>query len=485
MGSTKVTHTRDPRAAWAAGASSAESSQPKLATAVAARIVADIIERNWPVGQVLGSEPELLARYGVSRAVFREAVRLVEHQQIVAMRRGPGGGLIVTEPSIDAITDAVQLTLFRSATPLEEVFQAREVLESLVMHITASNATDSDQRIFSAVLRAEKDGTSSDPRALHAALASATKNPAIELFVDLLNRVAHVYLSETATYSPQITTERERAHERIVEAVCAGDGVAAERRMRRHLEAEAEFLHTHRSSQQPIGPVVAPEGPTTLKRGDEVARALLSEVVAGGHQPGDYLGSEAELMEQFGVSRAIIREAVQLLEHYDVAAMRRGPGGGLVVVAPGLSAVTDVLALYLEFHGIQASDVFQLRVAVELALVDLLCDSMTEEVARGLQNALDAEQSLSGDALKDAANDLHAVIAASSGNRVLELITMVLIRLGRLHEGPEMSGPERADFGPEVTRAHQRIVADLLAGKREDVRRHMRRHLEELSRFYS
>jgi len=78
----------------------------KLAASVARRILGDVVDRGWPVGQVLGSQAELIERYGVSRAVFREAVRLVENQQVATMRRGPGGGLVVTEPTVDAIIDA-------------------------------------------------------------------------------------------------------------------------------------------------------------------------------------------------------------------------------------------------------------------------------------------------------------------------------------------------------------------------------------------
>ena len=69
------------------------------ATVTAGRIVDDVVALGWPIGTVLGSESDLLERYGVSRAVFREAVRLVEHQQVASMRRGPGGGLVVSEPS--------------------------------------------------------------------------------------------------------------------------------------------------------------------------------------------------------------------------------------------------------------------------------------------------------------------------------------------------------------------------------------------------
>src|SRR5205809_51921 len=67
----------------------------KLAAQVARRIEAEVVRRGWPVGESLGSEPELRTRHGVSRSVLREAVRLVEHHQVARMRRGPNGGLFV------------------------------------------------------------------------------------------------------------------------------------------------------------------------------------------------------------------------------------------------------------------------------------------------------------------------------------------------------------------------------------------------------
>lgn len=54
------------------------------------------------MGQSLGPEAELLDRYQVSRAVFREAVRILEHQQIARTRRGPGGGLVGLRAAVAA-----------------------------------------------------------------------------------------------------------------------------------------------------------------------------------------------------------------------------------------------------------------------------------------------------------------------------------------------------------------------------------------------
>ena len=126
------------RVGWlpmAASASTREVPRPgaeanaKRAAKVADLMIEDVMSMGWPVGQVLGSEAELLERYQVSRAVFREAVRLVEHQQVARTRRGPGGGLVITEPTVGAVTDAVVLYLHRVDATLDEIFEARIVLE--------------------------------------------------------------------------------------------------------------------------------------------------------------------------------------------------------------------------------------------------------------------------------------------------------------------------------------------------------------------
>src|SRR6202035_2593152 len=104
----------------------------KRAAKVADLIVDDVMALGWPVGEVLGSETDLLERYEVSRAVFREAVRLVEHEQVARTRRGPGGGLVITEPTVAAVIDAVVFYLYRVEATLDELFEARIVLEEIM-----------------------------------------------------------------------------------------------------------------------------------------------------------------------------------------------------------------------------------------------------------------------------------------------------------------------------------------------------------------
>lgn len=117
-----------------------DSRQAKLAGRAAEQIVADVIELGWPVGQVLGSEAELLERYGVSRAVLREAVRLVEHQRVARMRRGTGGGLVIDEPDIDAVIGPAIIYLLRVDATLDQIFDTRILLEELAAELASQRA---------------------------------------------------------------------------------------------------------------------------------------------------------------------------------------------------------------------------------------------------------------------------------------------------------------------------------------------------------
>jgi DNA-binding FadR family transcriptional regulator len=150
----------------------------KLAASTVDRVVDDIAAMGWPEGEILGSEADLLERYGVSRAVFREAVRLLEHLQVARMRQGPGGGLMVLPPTVDSVTDAVSVYLFYVGAELDEVFEARQLLEVLAVELAVERLGPAHLETMRAIVAAEQGGPTGKPRALHKAIAEASGNPA-------------------------------------------------------------------------------------------------------------------------------------------------------------------------------------------------------------------------------------------------------------------------------------------------------------------
>jgi len=220
---------------------------------VAASIEKDIVAGGWRTGTILGSEPELIERYGVSRAVFREAVRLVEHHQMASMRRGPGGGLVVTEPDPGVVRHAARVYLRHAEVTREQLFEARMALELAGVFSAAERLTEDGIAQLTEALTTERElmaegVTLGHARNLHSVIAELTGNPAISLFVEVLTQLDEEMVQQSwNTDEPDVdTAERasasHEAHEAIVAAIVAGDAPLAQHRMRRHLQAISELL---------------------------------------------------------------------------------------------------------------------------------------------------------------------------------------------------------------------------------------------------
>ncbi len=192
------------------------------------------------------------------------------------------------------------------------------------------------------------------------------------------------------------------------------------------------------------------------------------------------MGTEPELIAREGVSRALLREAVRLLEHHHVARMRRGPGGGLFVMAPSADAVTETAAIYLARRGMRLDELAEMRTGVEVAITTWRPSASTTRASAGLHDALTREENATDAERVEAVHDLHAAVAAAAQNRVLYLVALVLIRLSRLHQIERLAPKMQRQIKAEVLRTHTGIAEAVEAGDRELARHRMRRHLEAL-----
>jgi DNA-binding FadR family transcriptional regulator len=453
----------------------------KLAAAIAARIVADISDADWPEGAVFGSEGELLDRYGVSRAVLREAVRLLEHQEVARMRRGPGGGLVVTVPSVESVIQAVMVYLLHVGAPVDDVFEARHALEQEAASLAAERLGEDQLARLRDLVDREVGGEVAHHRVLHVLVASTSGNPALEFFVDLLHRVTLLYAPESEALTNQVLASSVKAHARIVESIVGGDASGAARRMRSHLDAEAGFIRGRMPDRPRAEAVFSSSDGGRTKLAESVARQLFVEVVAAGWPVGDLIGSEAELMSRFDVSRAVLREAVRVLEHHQVARMRRGPGGGLQVTAPGIDATTVAMALHLDRVGVRSEHLYEVRRILEMAVLDRVITGVDPPAIEALEAVLAQPPEVEVDITR-LGHDFHTVLATLSGNRVLELLTDVIVRLSR---GYATRAPVTGPAPPvdELHAAHREIADAIVERDASLARFRMRRHLETLPRW--
>ena len=465
---------------------------PKLAERIAAAIEADVLREGWPVGKLIGSEDQLAVRYGVGRAVIREAIRLAEHRQVVRMRRGRGGGLAVVEPDASAVTESLAIFLEYARADIDDLIEARTVLEAYSASAAAGARLDDGRlRVLREAARQARDcaAGAAGPDSIHQLVAGATGNAALSLFIQVIASLSDRLGTGTAATGRgrgQSGSAVQRRHAAIIAAIAAGDGALAREQMQADMSAlhkASRRLRAEPSLADPGAAAAAPAaGKLRPRPADLVAARIRRDIIERGWPVGDSLGFEADLLARYGIGRAQFREAVRILENHSVVRMQRGAAGGMLVAAPDGRAVVRVVSLYLTYQGMNTAHIRDLREELEAATLRMTIDRLTDDGVRRLNGVLELERTWPDDDFPAVSHDLHAVIAELSGNRTLALLQSIVMQLTaeRLHSGD----PHRVTEPPQaVRRAHQAIVEAIIARDAELALRRMDKHLRAIARW--
>ncbi|MET8829551.1 GntR family transcriptional regulator [Streptomyces sp. NPDC004610] len=195
------------------------------------RLKDDILEARCAPGRLL-LEPELAARYGVSKTPVREALRLLVQEDWVTVM--PRKGYIVRPVQLEDI---------------REVFEIRHLLEPAMAATAATRRTASDIDQLTA-LYAEQTQSGPDltgplraARAFHTRLAAVTGNQRATTILrgqlDEVRRLHHLMpeAERHLTSGVELT-----AHHALLSAVRAGDPDTARRLMSEHLAEVATTM---------------------------------------------------------------------------------------------------------------------------------------------------------------------------------------------------------------------------------------------------
>lgn len=455
-----------------------DGGRPKLSWVLARNIENEILASRPPVGTVLGSESELLARYGVSRAVFREAIRSVEHTGLAAMRRGPGGGLLAAQPDQRAVADALTIWFSYTGVTVAELHETRLPLELCAVRLAAERVDEAGiERLRGALAdldaRARHDeGSFSNFERL---LFELSGNPVLSLFAGALLGISLSRVRGTgARLEPPITAEDAARHLRgyhhLADAIIRGDSAEAQTRMTALLRALEGRLRDRpvRTRRRPT-PVPGTGG----KLPGRVASAIRDDIERAGWQVGSVLGSESELIERYGVSRSTLREAIRMLERHNAVRTKRGPGGGLVVAEPDGVGVVRAAEISLEYESTTSLDLLEVRSALEMTSVRLAAERCTDAAAEKLRATIAAEAN--APLTSGQYHELHRRLAAMTGNRPLELFIRILSHLTGLHVPSNVSRRVRV---AELRSAHAGIVDAVVRGDSALAEHRMARHME-------
>jgi DNA-binding FadR family transcriptional regulator len=214
-----------------------------LGVRVADKLRQKIRDDALTVGTRLPSEQAMATHFGVSRSVMREAIALLKSEGILNTRKGSGAFICAANAEREDIVTE------QSVQSLLNLIEVRGGLESEIAALAALRRTPGQLIAIEHALRSlEKavasgvDGVEEDVL-FHLSIAEATGNPYwpkfVEMFAQPIRSAVKVTRANEARrqdFSQQVQNE----HEKIVDAIAAGNQELARRAAMEHMQHAAE-----------------------------------------------------------------------------------------------------------------------------------------------------------------------------------------------------------------------------------------------------
>ncbi|WP_174614685.1 FadR/GntR family transcriptional regulator [Virgibacillus ihumii] len=116
---------------------------------------------------------------------------------------------------------------------------------------------------------------------------------------------------------------------------------------------------------------------TTTNRSTEIVNQIKSNLLDGTLKPGDKLPTEAELTEQFGVSRTPLREAIKVLESIGVITIKRG--SGMFITNNPSHFSLNPLVFSLIMHSQNLDKLIEFRQHFEVMMIHVIKSNWSRE----------------------------------------------------------------------------------------------------------
>lgn len=222
---------------------------PKAADLVAEHLRRQIIRGDLVADEPLPAEAALMQHYNVSRPTLREALRILEHEELIVVKRGARGGARVTPPDAVAATRSAAHLLQYRGTTLSDVFAARRIIEPAAVRLLVEQPSAETIEMLEVAhdlecsLRDDWDRYNVASAAFHARVVEACGNQTLVLVNEfLLAIVRHHHRAMYRRSEDQFEGLVESAideHRRLLDMVRTGDADGAEAMWRTHLDRAA------------------------------------------------------------------------------------------------------------------------------------------------------------------------------------------------------------------------------------------------------
>jgi GntR family transcriptional regulator, transcriptional repressor for pyruvate dehydrogenase complex len=218
---------------------------PKAPEVLARELRERILSGELPEGAALPAERELVKQTQMSRATVREALRILEVQNLIRVKAGRAGGAFVQRPSTASMANTVSMLIRGRQIKLADLMETREALEPYCAELAAAKRSDSDLETLDRANEAIADPKSDLNRFLqanvdwHIGVAIASHNELLIGFMTALSQAIYAGTENASFIDDTVRDVTARAHKSITRAIRERDAEAAGRRMRRHVHTYA------------------------------------------------------------------------------------------------------------------------------------------------------------------------------------------------------------------------------------------------------
>jgi GntR family transcriptional regulator, transcriptional repressor for pyruvate dehydrogenase complex len=191
----------------------------------------DVILATAP-GQLLGSEDELVARYGVSRPTFRQAARILQAEGLLEVRRGVGGGLFAHPPTPGSVARTLSVLLRHRHMTFPDIAGSIQALTGELARQAAAQPRANERAKVARAIRAfRRTEQMTDAEAIlaagvqfGAAVSSLAPNPVVVVLLEVL--VDLLVLGGDGPDPQGHFDDLREFHEAVADAILHGDQLA-------------------------------------------------------------------------------------------------------------------------------------------------------------------------------------------------------------------------------------------------------------------
>ena len=220
-------------------------------------------------------------------------------------------------------------------------------------------------------------------------------------------------------------------------------------------------------------------GRRTQKASERVALQIVRDIVAGGLRTGDRLPLEVEMVGQYGVSRASLREALRLLEVQGLLHLKPGPGGGPVIGSVTPEHLARTAALYFHLARGTYGQLMAAQVLLEPICAGLAAQNPDRE--RVLAPLLLEADPGDEPGYRQTTIGFHAMVWMLADNPVLTLLTQSVTQLVSDHVVATM---DPVELRPSILVEHVELARVIASGDVGESQRMMAVHFEAQHEYY-